>query len=274
MDFYKGDIPIIDTESAKFNALLEPGDGFGKGYEERDYGLYPEEMFQQPDEMTLYDESEWDALYDAQEEQKSSLEHLYLRGGKPAFLNLDQNGQGFCWAYSTTQAIMLTRLVNNQPAVRLSAHALACRIKNFRDEGGWCGLSAKGHREFGCPSVEFWEEKSMSRSYDKPETWENAKLHRITEDWVDLTKQVYDQNLTRKQLATLGFNNQAGAVDFNWWGHSVCFVRWVRISRGNWGILILNSWKGWGRHGLGVLEGSKAIPVGAVGIRVVGGSAK
>lgn len=177
---------------------------------------------------------------------------------------------GNCWAYSTGTALMMTRLAMGLPLVRLSPHAVACKIKNFRDEGGWCGLSAEFSRNTGYPSEQFWPAQSMSRQYDKPETWANAELHKATEDWVDLTKKVYDQNLTRSQVATCGFNNIPVPSDFHWWSHSVCQIRWVRIEAGSWGPLILNSWKGWGRHGLAVLQGSKAICNGAVAIRSTG----
>lgn len=267
MDFYKGNIPIIE-DNGEGRDLMHPKDAV-YGYVERDYNVDPEFMFAQPDQMQLIPESEWDARYDEQEATKSSLEHLYLSGpgGTPLFENLDQNGQGFCWAYSTAQSIMLNRLAMGEPLVRLSAHAVACKIKNFKDEGGWCGLSAEFARTFGYPSVQLWPEKSMSRSNDKPEVWANALLHRITEDWVDLTKKVYDQNLTKAQVATSGFNNQAGPRDYNDWSHSVTGVRWVRVEKGSWGQLLLNSWKGWGRYGLAVRVGSKAICNGGLGIR-------
>jgi hypothetical protein len=92
--------------------------------------------------------------------------------------------------------------------------------------------------------------------------------YKIEEDWVDLTRQKYNRNLTLSQVATCGFNNIPGPRDYNWWRHSVCGIRWVRIERGSWGQLILNSWSRWGRHGLGVLRGKKAIPNGALGVRL------
>lgn len=268
MDFYKGTIPIFDdaTSSDHFFPV-----GVGRGYTERDYANHPEPMFAQPDTMQLIPESEWDARYDEQEATKSSLEHLFLGadGQSPAFVNLDQNGQGFCWAYSTAQAIMLTRLRMGLPTVRLSAHAVACKIKGFRDEGGWCGLSAEFARENGYPSVDAWPEQSMSRQYDNPSTWADAARHKITSDWVDLRKQVYDRNLTEAQSATCSFLDMPGPEDFNWWGHSVCRLRHVRIERGSWGKLILNSWLNWGRFGLGVLRGSKMPCNGAIALQSV-----
>lgn len=182
---------------------------------------------------------------------------------------------GNCWAYSTTSAVMITRTIANLPYVRLSAHAIGCKVKNFRDQGGWCGLSAKFQRENGCPSVEHWPEKSMSRSNDKPETWANAKLHKVSEDFCDLTRDVYDQNLTWQQTASCLLSGIPCAVDFNHWSHSVCAVELVEVEPGSWGILILNSWgTNWSDRGYGILRGRKAIPNGAVAIRVAGASAK
>jgi hypothetical protein len=270
VDFYKGVIPILDYDRPADRDLFHPR-GAAYGAVPRDYSVQPQEMFAQPEEMELIPESEWDARYDEQEATKSSLEHIYLSGpgGAPAFVNLDQNGQGYCWSYSVATSIMMARLVMGLPLVRLSAHAVACKIKGFRDEGGWCGLSAEYARRVGYPSVEFWPEKSMSRANDKPEVWANAALYKTTEEWCDLTKQAYDQNLTKAQCATCGFMNIPGPRDYNHWSHSVSGIRWVRISAGNWGQLILNSWAGWGRHGLAVLQGSKAICNGGLGIRSV-----
>ena len=90
----------------------------------------------------------------------------------------------------------------------------------------------------------------------------------IEEEWTDLTKQVYDQNLTMAQVATCGFNNIPGPRDYNYWSHSVLGVRWVRVEKNAWGQLILNSWKNWGRHGLAVLLGSKAVCNGGLAIRL------
>jgi len=175
-----------------------------------------------------------------------------------------------CWAYSTTMATMLVRARANLPYVRLSAHAVGCKVKNFRDEGGWCGLSAQFLREKGVPSVEKWPEKSMSRQYDNEATWLDAARYKTTEDWVDLTRRVYDQNLTFAQVVTCLLNNIPCALDFNWWGHSVCGIRAVNVG-GEVCIKIINSWTDqWGENGMGVLKGSKKIPNGAVAIRVVG----
>lgn len=276
MDFYvskvAGPVPIIDCDGPSTDVMNPPGVSYG--CMPRDYSKYPEAMFAQPDPAQMIDPSEWDARYDEQEALQDSLEHLYLAGpgGNPVFEFLDQNGFPDCWAHSTAHAMMCDRMKRQMPVLRLNAVAVATMLNETN--GGWAGLSAKfarsdGYPEIGTASYQ-WPYQSR-RGKVTPELKSAMALNRITEDWVDLTKQVYDQNLTTKQLATYAFSNIACPSDFNWWGHSVCQIRWVRIEAGSWGPLILNSWKGWGRHGLGVLRGSKGIANGAVAIRLTGG---
>ena len=269
-EFYKSNIPVYDPD-------IDADDLYPKdatfGLVPRDYSQDPESLFAPPSEMTLIPESEWDARFDEQERLKSSLEHIYLAGssGSPAFELLSQNGHGYCWAYSVGHSMMLDRLRRNLPLVRLNPHSVAAIIKRGRDEGGWCGLSAKFCRENGMAlqgnGLGQWPLHSRDLRYDTPQLRAEMAKYKIDEDWVDLTRQVYDQNLTMAQVATCGFLNIPGPGDYNWWGHSVCRVRWVRIERGSWGQLILNSWPNWGRYGLGVLRGSKAICNGALAIR-------
>lgn len=273
--YYHGNIPIIETDGPPTN-LTYP-DGVDFGLVPRDYSQDPEAMFAPPADMVLIPESEWDARFDEQEATQSSLEHLYLNGpnGEPAFVNLDQNGHGYCWAYSTGHSIMMDRLKRHMKVPRLNPHATAAIIKRGRDEGGWCGQSAEFGGEHGY-AVEGtgdgqWPLHSRNLKYDTPALRAAMAAHKIEEEWTDLTRQVYDRNLTQAQCATCGFNNIPGPRDYNWWGHSVCGIRWVRIERNSWGQLILNSWKGWGRHGLGVLRGSKAVCNGGLAIRLTSG---
>lgn len=252
---YLGKIPIIKN-SLDEGWLNGVGDA-SFGCVPRDYDVDPVEMRDSPDAIQLLSDADCVAFYEEQQAQKSSLIHQYLGGdianGAPAFLNLDQNGQGFCWSYSTAGAFMLDRMKRNLPPIRLSAHAVACKIKNFRDEGGWCGLSAKFARDNGYPTVDVWPEKSMSRQYDTAATWENAALHKVAEDWYDLGKKEWDQTLSKKQIKTLGLTNTPMMLDYNRYSHSMCGTAVVQFEPGAWGPVVLQSWKGWGYHGLGVL---------------------
>ena len=271
MEYYKSKIPIIDTDSLDLNLSHPKGCKFG--LVPRDYNVDPETMFAPPSQMQLIPRSEWDARYDEQEELQSSLEHIYLGGpnGTPIFKHLDQGGDGYCWNYSIGHSMMIDRAKRNLEIVRFNPHAGAAIIKNGRDEGGWCGQGAEFATLLGMAvegtGIGKWPKQSRNLMYDTAALRAEMLKYRITEDWTDLTRRVWDRNLTEDQLATTSFNNLAGPGDYNWWRHSVCRLRWVRIERGSWGQLILNSWFNWGRYGLGVIRGSKAICDGALAIR-------
>lgn len=208
---------------------------------------------------------------------KSQLSDIRDTAYGSPFPSLDQNGQGYCWMYSGTAAVMLLRAKANMPYVRLSAHAGACIIKNYRDQGGWGAQGLDRLRSHGQPSVQFWPEKSMSRANDKPETWENAALHKVTEGFIDLDAAQYDRKLSFQQVLTCLLRNIPVIGDFNWWGHSVCLLDAVDVApnksnrdESRYGVRIINSWTdNWGTRGTGVLTGRKAIPDGATAPRAV-----
>lgn len=266
---------VIDDETindpiVKDKVFVPTIDGQPKGHGlvPRKHSIYPPEMFASPTEVKVIPASEYDERIKAQEEMKSSLEHLM------DWPSLDQNGQGYCWAYSTTAAVMAIRSQMNLSYVRLSAHAVACKIKGFRDEGGWCGLSAKFHVSTGCPSTQYWAEKSMARSNDKPEVWANGALHKVTETWIDATRDVYDVNMALAILDSLLLTNNPCAADLNWWGHSVFMGRLVKVEAGSYGRRIRNSWTDqWGERGWSTLRGSKAVPDSCLALCVVNPSA-
>ncbi len=256
-----------------------------RGLVPRDLTVDPPTMFAPPTDMPDMSFQEIMDRIKEQNRAESSLRHIrrrYLNGSHVP--SLDQNGQGYCWAYSNTSAAMLKRMSAGLPYVRLSGHSVACKIMNFKNQGGWCGLAAEfirgGSRKFpdlsGIASVDEWPEKSMSRSNDNPETWADAALHAVTEDYVDLTREVYDQNLTKKQvLIQLCLNNPCPA-DFNWWSHSVCGIQGSVIGNptnptiNDFGLIIWNSWAdSYGDLGEAELRGSKSIPDGAVCTRSV-----
>lgn len=248
-------------------------------------GLVPRDMQQQPVgylgelcppmhsvNMPLIPRSDWSAMIKEQEQTKSRLSDIRrnARGPGRHFEALDQNGQGYCWAYAATGCVMMLRAASNMPYVRLSAHAIACKIKNFRDEGGWGALGLEYIIKHGVPSIEAWPEKSMSRANDRPETWVDAAKYKVTESWMDLDAAIYDRDLTFDQMATCLLNRRPVAIDLNWWGHAVFAMDLVEVERNSFGVRILNSWSDrWGDLGEGVLRGNKAIPDNAVAPRVV-----
>lgn len=270
------DVGFVIDESTNNDILNHKG--FGKGFDPDQipkdlpkpiplFGDAPNQIKEFTDaELLAYTQELWD--------RKATLWHLrqYAANGQQ-MPTLDQNGQGYCWAYSVTRGVMYIRAMQNQPYKRLSAHAVGCKIKNFRDEGAWAGLSYKFIEENGVPSVEFWEEKSMSRGNDTPETWANAAGNKIAEGFFDPTKAVYDQSLTLRQELTLLCLGIPVAADRNRWGHSTLDHTPI-IKDGRVWPMGDNSWTdGWGDNGSYVFVGeSMARTDGAVAIRSINAS--
>lgn len=257
-------MPLIIDDSTG-NDILFPA-SHARGYVERDYSQHPAEMFAAPTDITLIPRSEWSARIKERKQLRVGLRHVRetMNDGRP-HVSLDQNGQGYCWAYSGAHAAMYARGQAGMPYRRLSAHAVAWKIKGGRDEGGWCGLSADYMAKHGCPTVAQWPEKSMSRLHDTAATWEAAKLNRVAEQVVDLTRAVYDRNLTFDLVVSLLLVNVPVQLDYDWWRHSVCGIDVDEVEPGSFGIVEQNSWTdNWGDRGLSTLRGNRAIPAGAV----------
>ena len=228
-------------------------------------------MFAPPSAIPMIAESEWIPRIRDRKKYKSGLIDVRNRCGPNGgrMPSKDQNGQGYCWAYSVTRTCEMVRAAMGQPYTPLSAHSVACKVKGFRDEGGWCGLSAQFIRANGIVPESLWPAKSMSRQYDTSANWEEAKKFRIIEDFVDLASPVYDQNLTFAQVVSCLLQNIPCAVDFSWWAHSVCAIDVDEID-GQVCPLINNSWTdSWGTNGVGAIQGNKKIPDGALATRVL-----
>jgi len=261
---------IITITDDNYRGFIDSADdmpGDHKGLTPRDFATFPVGHYANagPIDFPLFSDEQIEKEIRNQEENGSSLEHLRMTydGGKPIDA-LDQNGQGYCWAYSTTSCVTLARAKQGMPYEPLSGHMIGCIIKNYRNQGGWNAQSMQFAQEHGVASQKFWPAKSMSRSNDTPEMREDARKRRITE-WWDLSD---DPETVKRQLATLLLLNCPVAVDFNWWLHSVCAIR--LMSWRPFKIRILNSWSNsWSKLGMGDLEGGRAIPNGAIAPRVI-----
>ena len=263
-ELYKGKIPVITRDlNEGFLRGLPAARTFATGAVPRDYDLDPVLMRDSPDQMRVYSPAEVQAAYDKAEAAESSLEHLYLRAvQKGEFEFLDQNGFPDCWAHSTAHAIMIDRLKQGLPFVKLNAVAVATLMG--QTNGGWCGLSMKFARENGYPVVGDgpgqWPYQSR-RGKDTPELRASMALHKDLKDWYDLGRAEYDQALTGAQIATCLSDNFPVPSDYNRFGHSMLSLRQIP----NLGLLTLNSWAGFGYHGLCVLKGM--TPDNAVALR-------
>lgn len=266
-----GPLIINDSNYREFINPVVNGEVKMQGLIPRNYSIHPRGCYgaAQAINFPTIPRSEWSDRIKEKVAMKSQLSDIRMRGNNGSPIpSLDQNGKGYCWAHSTTQAVMMLRADMGQPYVPLSAYAVACVIKNYRDEGGWGALSLDFATNRGIPSQEFWPQQSMDRANDNPNTWKNAALHKVGEGFVDLAVAAYDRTLSFEQVATCLLCNVPVVGDFNWWGHSVCLLDLVEIEAGDFGVRILNSWSdSWGEIGMGILQGSKAVPDGAVAPR-------
>ena len=278
---YSNFLVIDDTNYQKFigkkaivNGVVKAKGLIPRDYTEHPQGSYKSTIPYDPDTMPLIPREEWSERIADMVAAKSRTNDIREANNIEV---LDQNGQGYCWAYSSTMCVMMSRMLANQPYVRLSAHSVAWTIKGGRDQGGWGCQSLDFIQEKGVMPVSVWPEKSMNGgTYNKPENWAKALDYRVTESWMDLTPRQYDRDMTFDQVMTCLLSNICVIGDFNWWGHSVCLAdpheldKRLSLSDPNrWGTGTANSWgPDWGTNGYGILRGTKGIPDGGAAVRV------
>lgn len=242
--------PLVDIWDGKHTTGCIPRD-----YQAMPFGSLP--FAAEWDMKEMSDEEIEQGIAD-QERHKSSLEHIRADCG---IRSLDQDGYGYCWAFSTVKAVMLLRAAQGQPTVELSAWAVGAIIKNYRNQGGWCQQSLEFLVNTGVPSLEIWPQAAVNRKYDTPAMRADAATRKVTE-WMDMEPR------NTRQLASNLLRNIPTMIDLNWWGHSVCafrLVAWKPTLR----VKIDNSWTpDWGDNGCSILEGRRAIPDGQACPRV------
>lgn len=246
---------------------LRPPEGIGCGLIPRDYSLEPVGYFASAFDLPLIPRSEWSDRIAEKDRAKSWLSDQRARQ------NIKSTNQGqtnYCWAHSSASAVMLTRAQQGEPHVQLSATSIACKIKNFANQGGWGSQSLEYTTEHGICTIADWPEGPTGRrqEFDTPMAWATAKRFRVVE-WMDLQPGDVDQFVTCLLL------NIPVVSDYNWWRHSVCSMRvkWDGRNVRTVQSRIWNSWgDGWGENGEGWLDPAKSIPNGAIAPRVVVGS--
>jgi hypothetical protein len=308
---YPGETLIGDHNFHEYvRPQLVGGQYKGRGQVPRPYDTHPVGCYAsgpplQSVDFPLIPQSEWPARIADKVAQKSQLSDIRMTGnyGQP-IPSLDQGQVGYCWAHSSTGAIMILRAVNHLPYVPLSAYAVAATIKQGKDEGGWGAQSLDFIAQKGVPAQSFWPQgdRNYQNYANKPEVWANAALHQMTAGFVDLQAAQYDRKLSFDQEISLLLSDIPVVKDENWWSHSILGLDAVdgtgqfgicRAASGKlatvqefelmWGmndpvtagigVRILNSWSdSWKNKGMDVLTGSKAVSDGAVAPRVTKGS--
>jgi len=208
-----------------------------------------------PDEL-LIPEEQWPERLAEQKAKKSDLLSLRKRLN---IRSLDQNGFGYCWAFSSTKAVMYCRAIMGQPFVELSAWAVAAIIKNYRDQGGWGMESMEWIVENGVPSLDVWPQGQVKKALDTPEMRADAAKHKVTGWWEGSN----DKDKATHQMVSAFLMGLPCVLDYDWWSHSVCgiYLESIKPLRGG----IDNSWTNdAGDNGIFILEERKFRPDGLV----------
>lgn len=252
---WEGKVPII-RRSLDEGWLGNPEPVRG-GCEERDYDVDPVEMNDAPSAMqVITDPQEQIERCKENHANKTSFFHMFFRGDVPAFKLLNQNGHGYCWAYSTGHCVMFDRLKQNLPLIRINPHATAAIIKGGADQGGWSGLSykfgaANGWAVEGTGPGE-WPLHSRNLKYDTPELRANMAQHKIAEGWYDFGKKEWNQTLANNQIITSTLQNNCVGGDWNRFSHAMSLPDLALVD-GRLHPMVFNSWANWGYYGWGIL---------------------
>lgn len=261
------EVLINDQNYTRFLQPYQPNAQGNHGLAPRDWNQNPygSLYYAKPWNFPLIPRSEWQDRINDRTQRKAQLSDVRNRGmyGQP-IPSRDQNGKGYCWAHSGVSAHLVARALMNEPYADLSAYAVACIIKGYRDEGGWGGDGVEFEATRGVPTSKFWPQQSMDKSNDNASTWADAAKHKYVE-WYDL-----DPNAMLDQLMTALLSNMPVVSDFNWWSHSVATIDAVSWDGSQVTTRIWNSWgDSWSEKGTGKLEGQKAIPDAGLACRVV-----
>jgi hypothetical protein len=246
-------LPVLDDDA--FAATPEAdhnGDPISFGYQPRDWDANPAGSIDFFDPFPAHlkiPRSEWREIIEMRERHKATLFELGHRAGIRAG---SQNGTSHCWAWGSVAAIEYTEVIQGEPHVPLSATAVACIAKNFRNVGGNTFNAFPVMAERGVPTKADWPDNRLDRSFDKPETWERAKPHKMLR-WYELPNNDFDA------MASCLLRGWPVTIGVQWWSHMICAVDLKALEGGAFGTLIRNSHgTNYGDQGFAVLTERKS----------------
>ena len=164
---------------------------------------------------------------------------------------LNQDPTNYCWCYGVAHNLMVIRLLNNEPFLRLSPYSVACIVKNFRNIGGWGSQANAQACKEGMATEQFWpmEKPGMTSQQRRSANMNainngreylagsraNAALKTVKE-WYDLPSRSWEH-----KMACL-CEPLPVASGYNRIGHERCTIAGVVLQNGGFGMVDLDSY--------------------------------
>ncbi len=217
--FGRNEFLIDDTnflQHAPPSDVLIDGELKTRGYIPRDYTLHPQGSlgFMSSFDLEIPPRDVWDEIIEKMERTKSRLSDIATQAELDC---LDQNGTNYCWINAPTYCIMMARAEMGLPTVKLSPASVGCKIKGFRNVGGWGMEGLQYIIEHGIVPQELWPPNAQDQKYDTTAAWDRAADFKV-QKWYELENRNFDQ-----MFACL-FKRMPVPIGLNWWSHEVSAI--------------------------------------------------
>lgn len=223
-------------------------DGFGTGYESRDYDEFPMNglEFAAARDIPSFSQNEILDLIAEKTAKKTWVRDKCDAVGSKV---KNQSSSSYCWGHAPVRGMEVDYVLQGGVVKVLSAFYLCSTIKNGRNQGGSGIVAAKFAHERGT-CLESMHAPMNFKVNTSAEAKENAALHQITA-WEDLDPSDKLAIWTRIVL------DMPVTVGIPSWTHEVLLTFLVN-DNGTIREGFDNSWgTSWGTNGRGVLTGSK-----------------
>ena len=180
-----------------------------------------------------------EVILDCHKKKIFPVYHQHVSWAPPGF-QWDQDGLGFCWAWSLTGNLMDLRAREGKPTVLLSPVSLGWLV-NWRNQGNYLESAIRGIKERGVCSMEYTPDPHSLNYRQYKEGWEEDALdHRLAEVW-DLDNGS-DARMIQHAISVLATGSSLH-ICYLWWGHALncCGLRWDETKRNNLVWIIRNS---------------------------------
>lgn len=201
-----------------------------RGQEPRDYSRHPHGAAWRgaspfPAGMKI-PRDQWDQRIEEKERKKLNLSDRMRAAGLPC---KDQNGTNYCWINAPVHCSEIRLVQANQldpitgKPLSLSPASNGCKIKNFRNQGGWGQEGLEHMIERGTVPTRLWPDNAQRKEFDTEEAWKEAAKYIVLE-WWDLKPRSFDE------CASCWLQDTPTADGHNWWSHEVTGYDLVKIA--------------------------------------------